>query len=122
MGNSITYAEPHDNFIKENYLHRPLMHICREVGINVKTGERILRKLKLVRPPELCLKFKSTHRGINEPKPKPKKYYEPKVKEKLQKIKKPPNEEKVFETKSADYSQKVLVKIDNKTWVYRYKK
>lgn len=111
-----------DKYITDNYLLRPLVHICRDLNISIKVGERVLRRLKLIRPTDLCNKFKTTHRGLNDPKPKSKNCYKPKpkiAKIKIPKITKKP--ELILTSKNVDYSTKTLVKIDNKTWIYKEK-
>lgn len=120
-------CEARDTYFKENYLKKPLKHICKDQGVSVKMGERILKRLGLVRPPELILKFKTTHTNAGV-KPKTKKSrYTPikkitKAPKKKLKVDALPKVEKVFPNKVIDYSTKIMVKIDNKTWVYRDKK
>lgn len=115
-----------DAYFKENYLTKPLRHICKDQGISDKMGELILKRLGLVRPPELVLMFKSLHTSVTEKqrkssiknKPVLKNKKEPKRKLKFNVIK---PVEPVLPTRQVDYSNKIMVKIDHRTWVYRDK-
>lgn len=124
------HNEQLDQYFKDNYLLKPLKHLCADKNVSVKVGERIMKRLNLVRPKQLVLKFMSTHKPVSEHNKHPKKYYVPvkvdkrripKAKVKKLKVDKVQKPEKVLPTRVVDYSTKVLVKIDHKTWVYRDK-
>jgi hypothetical protein len=128
------HNEEWDNYFKANYLIKPLAHICKHLGISVKCGTLIMKRLELKRPKYLALRFQGIHRGINDPAPVKKKYYTPVVKSEkpvkkkgkttpILKLQKEKTEKKTtfLPNKVIDYSQKVMVRIDNKTWVYRDK-
>lgn len=115
------FSEAENKYLHDNYLLIPSAHIAKYLDRPLQTVKRQIRNLGLIVPLELAERFKATHRGINEASPVPKQYYEPKVKEKIKKGKNKKVVEGNFKSLPVDYSKKVLVKVDHKTWVYRDK-